>query len=30
MRLEVVDVLIFTADNIFVTVMVREQRRPPV
>ena len=30
MRLEMVDVLIFTADNISVTVMAREQKHPPV
>ena len=30
MRLEMVDVLIFTADNISVTAMAREQKHPPV
>ena len=30
MRLEVVDVFFFTADNISVTAMAREQKRPPV
>ena len=29
MRLEKVDVFLFTADNISVTAMAREQKRPP-
>ena len=30
MRLETVDVFYYTADNISVTAMAREQKRPPV